>query len=55
MYPVDYETGKRQALSFKVALMPGTGHFVMMEDPATFNKLLHETLEEIMWKGAREI
>ena len=27
-------------------LMPGVGHFLMMEDPGTFNRLLGETIEE---------
>jgi pimeloyl-ACP methyl ester carboxylesterase len=27
--------------------MPGRGHFVQIEDPAAFNKLLEETIAEI--------
>jgi pimeloyl-ACP methyl ester carboxylesterase len=30
--------------------MPGRGHFLMLEDPETFNKLLAETLSEITKK-----
>ena len=26
--------------------MPGVGHFLMMEDPETFNRLLGETIED---------
>jgi len=29
-----------------VVLMPGFGHFLMMEDPDTFNRLLGETIED---------
>ena len=25
--------------------MPGVGHFAMMEDPDTFNRLLNETVD----------
>jgi pimeloyl-ACP methyl ester carboxylesterase len=35
------------ALSFEVELMSGVGHFVMMEDPETFNRLLAETADEL--------
>lgn len=34
------------AASFGMKLMPGRGHFLQLEDPATFNRLLHETLAE---------
>jgi pimeloyl-ACP methyl ester carboxylesterase len=27
-------------------MMPGRGHFLMLEDPATFNKLLAETIAD---------
>jgi pimeloyl-ACP methyl ester carboxylesterase len=30
----------------KAVLMSGVGHFLMMEDPASFNRLLGETIEE---------
>ena len=34
------------ALDFKLVLMSGVGHFVMLEDPETFNHLLNETVKE---------
>jgi len=34
------------AASFAIKLMPGRGHFLQLEDPGTFNRLLHETLAE---------
>lgn len=33
--------------SFTVKIMEGVGHFVMMEDPVTFNKFLNEAISEI--------
>jgi pimeloyl-ACP methyl ester carboxylesterase len=38
--PTDVEAARGYGIS--VAPMSGTGHFVMMEDPATFNRLLRE-------------
>jgi pimeloyl-ACP methyl ester carboxylesterase len=35
---------------FQARYMPGTGHFLFREDPATFNKLLRETIAEMMPK-----
>ena len=32
--------------SIDVTVMNGLGHFVMMEDPDTFNRLLSEIVEE---------
>jgi len=44
--PTDVEVGRRSAASFKVKIMPKVGHFLMMEDPQGFNKLLEETIAE---------
>ena len=46
--PVDIEMARRHASSFEVKYMQGVGHFVMIEDPATFNRLLDETVKEIV-------
>ncbi len=46
-FPIDIEAGKRHTVSFKVRIMPKVGHFLMMEDPKTFNRLLDETLKEL--------
>lgn len=46
-YPVNEAAGKRHARSYVVALMPGLGHFVMLEDPDTFNTILAATIESI--------
>ena len=44
---IDIEAAKRHALSFKAIFMPGVGHFVMIEDPETFNRLLAEIVTEL--------
>ena len=41
--PTDIEALQRYGV--KTVLMPGVGHFLMMEDPETFNRLLGETIE----------
>jgi pimeloyl-ACP methyl ester carboxylesterase len=46
-WPTNTEGNKKLAHSFDVKLMPGRGHFVQIEDPAAFNKLLEETIAEI--------
>jgi pimeloyl-ACP methyl ester carboxylesterase len=42
------ETNKRYAPPFKAKIMSGVGHFNMMEDPETFNRLLEETIQEFV-------
>lgn len=46
--PTNVVAGRRYASSFEVALMSGVGHFVMMEDPETFNRLLDEAVAEFV-------
>jgi pimeloyl-ACP methyl ester carboxylesterase len=48
MNPTNVEGNKRYAPSFKAKIISGVGHFVMMEDPETFNQLLEETIQEFM-------
>jgi pimeloyl-ACP methyl ester carboxylesterase len=48
LYPTNVEAAKRQTNSFEVRIVPGCGHFPMLEKPAEFNKLLAETIEEIV-------
>ncbi len=43
--PTNVDAGREYASSFDVVLMSGVGHFVMMEDPETFNRLLGEIVE----------
>jgi pimeloyl-ACP methyl ester carboxylesterase len=47
-YPTSVETNQRYAPSFQVKIMSGVGHFNMMEDPETFNRLLEETIQEFV-------
>jgi pimeloyl-ACP methyl ester carboxylesterase len=42
--PTDMEGLRRQGV--KAVIMPGVGHFPMMEDPDAFNRLLAETIAE---------
>lgn len=44
--PTDVEAGKEIASSFDAVFMSGVGHFVMMEDPETFNRILGELIQE---------
>lgn len=37
-----------QRYGIDVVLMPGVGHFVMLEDPATFNRLLHAAIRHFI-------
>lgn len=46
LWPTNIEGNSNVAESFGIELMPGTSHFLHMEDPDSFNMLLHKTLEE---------
>jgi pimeloyl-ACP methyl ester carboxylesterase len=48
LWPTNVEGNRKIAPSFAIKLMPGHGHFLQIEDPATFNKLLDETIDEIV-------
>ncbi len=45
--PTDEQRIRIHAPTFRLKLMPGVGHFVMIEDPARFNVLLEEALREL--------
>jgi len=45
-YPTNVEGNQRIVPSYKLVLMSGVGHFVMIEDPETFNRLLEEVVRE---------
>ncbi len=45
--PMKVEANRKYARIYEVKMMPGIGHFVMMEDPENFNQLLAETITEI--------
>jgi pimeloyl-ACP methyl ester carboxylesterase len=48
MNPTNVETNQNYASSFKAVIMSEVGHFNMMEDPETFNRLLEETVQEFV-------
>jgi pimeloyl-ACP methyl ester carboxylesterase len=48
--PFDLEAVQRHCSSFKVTFMSGVGHFVMLEDPVSFNNLLEKTIQELITK-----
>ncbi len=41
------------APTFRLKLMPGAGHFLMIEDPVRFNALLEQTVQELTQPSAR--
>jgi pimeloyl-ACP methyl ester carboxylesterase len=47
--PTDIEALRRHGV--ETVLMSGVGHFLMMEDPKTFNRLLSETIAEFNASG----
>jgi len=55
LWPTDLETNQEHAASYDLKLMPGIGHFVMQEDPVTFNRLLRETLDELTGKSGAPV
>jgi len=47
-WPTDVEGNRKYAKSFDVKIMKGYGHFLMLENPEMFNRLLGETVDEII-------
>jgi len=47
MHEVNADAARRHASSFEVVYMSDVGHFVMMEDPETFNRLLGDIVKKI--------
>jgi pimeloyl-ACP methyl ester carboxylesterase len=46
-WPTDFEVNKKYIKSFEVKMMPGVGHFVMLEDPDKFNGYLSEIINQL--------
>ncbi|MEE9226568.1 MAG: alpha/beta hydrolase [Acidobacteriota bacterium] len=46
-YPTNLEAGQRFHSSFDVSLMSGVSHFLMLESPATFNRLLAKAVRDL--------
>jgi len=47
MHPTEVDTNRKYIPSFKVKIMAGVGHFPMVEEPETLNRLLDEAICEI--------
>jgi len=47
-FPQNPESIESVAKSFNAKIMTGVGHFLHMEDPQTFNRLLHEVIAELL-------
>jgi len=47
LYPTNAEDNRKYVKSFEARIMEGYGHFLMMENPEEFNRLLEETINEI--------
>lgn len=47
-FPINEEINKRHIANFKARILPGTGHFLHMEKPVEFNKLLEATINDII-------
>jgi len=50
-YPTNAGANQQYAPSFKAVIMSGVGHFNMIEDSETFNRLLEETVQEFVQKA----
>lgn len=46
--PTNIEANRRHMRSFDVKVMKGRGHFLMLERPAEFNRLLDATVQELV-------
>ncbi|MGD9346461.1 MAG: alpha/beta hydrolase [Candidatus Aminicenantes bacterium] len=47
-YPSNPEGNKKYNPHYELKIMPGLGHFVMLEDPEAFNHILDETIQEFI-------
>lgn len=52
--PTNVLSNQRYAPSFQTKLMPGAGHFNMIEAPSEFNRLLEETIQEFVQKAEQK-
>jgi pimeloyl-ACP methyl ester carboxylesterase len=48
LWPTNSEANRKYMTSFDVKIMKGAGHFPMLERPEEFNKLLEQSIEEII-------
>ena len=45
-WPTDLAAARKHKPDVQLAVMPGVGHFLMLEDPAEFNRLLERALHD---------
>jgi pimeloyl-ACP methyl ester carboxylesterase len=48
LWPTHIEANRRYMMSFDVKIMKGAGHFLMLERPEEFNRLLDSSIKEII-------
>jgi pimeloyl-ACP methyl ester carboxylesterase len=48
LWPTDIEANRRHMVSYEVEIMEGTGHFIMLEKPEEFNKILDRFVSELI-------
>ena len=48
LFPTNLEAARRRKPDVSLAVMPGVGHFLMMEDPDEFNRLLARAVKELL-------
>jgi len=47
-WPTDLAAARKYKPDVQLAVMPGVGHFPMLEDPAEFNRLLERALKDLL-------
>jgi pimeloyl-ACP methyl ester carboxylesterase len=47
-YPTNLDVNRRYMPGFDVALIPGSGHYPMLEDPARFNPALEQAIGQVL-------
>jgi pimeloyl-ACP methyl ester carboxylesterase len=47
-WPTDLAAARKHKPDVQLAVMPGLGHFPMLEDPAEFNRLLERAFQELV-------
>ena len=47
-FPVNVAAARRHAKSFEAVIMPGVGHFLMQEQPYTFNAQLERAIRALL-------
>ena len=51
--PTDVDRIRLHAPTFRLKVVPGVGHFLMIEDPVRFNAMLEQTVQELTRQSTR--